>query len=1112
RFEANRGQTDARVRYMTHSGGYSLFLTPSEAVMVLRRGGAGSDKNVASRNNVKDSARGAVLRIRMLGANRSPEVSGLDALEGASNYLVGRDPSRWRTNVPSFARVLYKDVYPGVDLVYHGDSRQLEYDFRLAPGADPSRVRMSFAGAKGVSVDRRTGELVLKTAAGELRQRAPFAYQEAEGGARLAVESRYVVGRGGEVRFALGAYDRTRALVIDPTFEYFTYLGGSRGDQGMAIAVDSAGCAYVTGYASSTFPTTAGAFQTTFGGGDGTFGGGFDTDVFVTKLNPTGTGLVYSTYVGGKDAEASRDIAVDAAGNAYVVGNTFSLNFPTTPGAFRTALNNGVVGSGFFQNSDGFVLKLNPAGDALVYSTFLGGSDNSDVAFSVAVDADGFAYVAGDNRSNVGFPTTPGAYQTSPAGNGFVTKLNQTGTGLIYSTFIGVGSVAAAAHGIAIDAAGNAYVTGGGSEGFPVTPGAFQTTYAGNFDAYVLKLNPSGSALVYSTLVGGSVDEAGNDIAVDAAGNAYVNGQTKSADFPVTPGAFQTAHTNPAQYDTFAFKLNPAGSALVYSTFLGGSGPEEAGESLALDSSGDLYLTGSTGSAAVNGFAVTFPLKDTLKPYGGGGNGDPFVTVLDPTGSTLLFSSFLGGNGNDIANGIAIDPSRAIYVTGLTGSTNLPTTPGAYLPTHNAAGGDAFVAKIGPVAAGDTTPPSISCPAPVNVSVEPGSCSAVVNYAANASDDRPGVTVTYNPPSGSVFPVGATTVTATATDAAGNNASCSFDVTVRDDQPPVISCPADINVEGNIQGSCGANVGVTVPPASDSCSDVAVSALRSDGQAVNAPYPQGVTTITWTATDASGNAVSCQQRVTVTNPAPSVNISSPASGSVYPVGAPVNFAGAYTDNAGGTHAAVWTFGAVTQAGSVDEQTGAVTASHVFTEPGVYSVNLTVDDGCGGSGTATTVGEFEAMVVVYDPAEGFVTGGGWINSQAGAYTAAPGATGKANFGFNAKYLPNSNAPAGQTEFQLKAANLNFHSTAYEWLVVSGARAQYRGTGTVNGGGLYGFTVTVIDGDQPGGDRVDRFRIKIWDKATGAIVYDNQPGAPSSADPAAPLGSGEVVIHH
>ncbi len=415
------------------------------------------------------------------------------------------------------------------------------------------------------------------------------------------------------------------------------------------------------------------------------------------------------------------------------------------------------------------------------------------------------------------------------------------------------------------------------------------------------------------------------------------------------------------------------------------------------------------------------------------------------------------------------------------------------------------------VTVADTQNPTISCPANITVNNAPGQCSAIVNFTVGAADNCPGVTVVSSPASGSAFPVGTTTVNSTATDAAGRTATCSFTVTVNDTQNPVITCPANI-VQTTAPGQCSATVNFSVT-AADNCPGVTVVSSPASGSV----FPTGTTTVTSTATDAAGNTATCSFTVTVTNPAPVVTITAPPAGAVFAVGSTVTFSGTFTDNAGDVHTAQWSFASgaqtVTQAGTVNEGAGTVTTTRTFNDPGVYLVKLTVTDICGNSTTATTIGGMTAMIVVYDPEGSFITGGGWINSPAGAYLANPQVTGKANFGFNAKYHNNDTVPKGNTEFHLNATNFKFSSTAYEWLVISGPWAQFRGSGKVNNAGNYGFLLTAWDGKVSGGGGTDKFRIKIWDKNNNnAVVYDSQLNDSDYADPTTVLGGGSIVIHH
>ena len=685
-FEANRGQTDKQVRFLSRGAGYSLYLTSSEAVLVL------SQPRADAKRDAQTPAKSVALRMSLVGATRKPEVSGLDELPGKANYFIGKDRSKWRTNVPTYAKVHYQNVYPGIDLVYYGNQRQLEYDFVVAPGADPKKIVLGFKGADKLEIDAQ-GDLVLHAAGGDIRQHKPVIYQEIDG-VRQEIAGGYVIKSGKRAGFQLAAYDSTRPLIIDPVvLSYSTYLGGNSSDEALGVAVDTAGNAYVTGSTSSIdFPTTAGAFDTTYHGpGSGSF-----PDVFVTKLNPSGSALVYSTYIGSSGDDIGHGIAVDAAGNAYVTGYTCcATGFPTTPGAFQTASGGA---------SDIFVTKLDPAGSGLVYSTYLGGS-SYEVGVGIAVDSSGNAYVTG-TTSSPNFPTTPGAFQAAFAGgrsnqegqnpsDAYVTKLNATGSALVYSTYLG-GEGNDRSQAIALDATGSVFVTGfTDSLLFPTTPGAFRPASDG-LSAYVTKVNPAGSGLAYSTYLGGN--SQGMGIAVDTQGNAYVTGDA-GAGFPTTVGAYQPVSAS----GIFVAKMNSAGSALVYSTYLADSESHSTG--IAVDMLANAYVAGWTTS-------TSFPTTaGALQPtFGGGSSSDGFVTKLNPGGSALVYSTYLGGSADDSINGIAVAANGDTYVTGSTyaggaTSNDFPTTAGAFQPIF--VGGqftsDAFVAKI---ADANQTPPS----------------------------------------------------------------------------------------------------------------------------------------------------------------------------------------------------------------------------------------------------------------------------------------------------------------------------------------------------------------------------------------------------------------------
>ena len=699
-FEANWGQSDSQVKFLSRGRGYTLFLTSSEAVLSLqqppiKRGGGNAQVTDRTGGKEGKATQTAMLRMKLLGGNADPRVTGLEKLPGTSNYFIGNDPDKWRTNVAHYAKVTYEDVYPGISLVYYGNLRQLEYDFVVAPGADPGAILLGFEGLIGLQLDEQ-GNLVIQTAGGEILQQRPIVYQEVEG-VRHELFGGYVLKAENQIAFEVGAYDPDRPLVIDPVLSYSTYLGGSEEDTGFGIAVDAAGNTYVTGFTESIdFPTTLGTVDDlcgTDGLCDPDALGVLHSDVFVTKLNATGSALVYSTYLGGSADDSGFGIAVDTDDNAYLTGSTLSADFPTTSGTVDELCGtNGLCDPDALGvlHSDAFVTKLDAAGSALVYSTYLGGS-KGEIGWGMAVDATGNAYLTGTTTSD-NFPTAnPVLPVGSDAEDAFVTKLNAAGSALVYSTYLG-GSDNSATEGfsIAVDATEHAYVTGQircrASDTICFhTVNALQPTPGSFFplrDAFVTKFDPTG-LVVYSTFLGGIDTDVGLGIAADTDGNAYVTGSTLSADFP-TENPLQSALLGPG--DAFVVKLNPTGSSpLIYSTYLGGSGVD-SGQAIAADAAGNAYVTGNTSSTD---FPTENPLQSTLL-----GSGDAFVTKLNPTGSPpLIHSTYLGGDRSDLGLGIAVDTTGSTYVTGRTNSIDFPTTEDAIQQDLGGAR-DAYVVKI----------------------------------------------------------------------------------------------------------------------------------------------------------------------------------------------------------------------------------------------------------------------------------------------------------------------------------------------------------------------------------------------------------------------------------
>ena len=724
-FEPNVGQADAQAKFLARGEGYTVFLTPGEAVLGLRNGTGTKPRDLA-RDSVASPERqsGDTLRIKLIGANSEPLLAGIDELPGKSNYLKGNQPANWHVSIPNYRKVAERGVYSGIDLVYYGTQRQLEYDFVLAPGADPRAIQLSIEGPKKLQIDTQ-GELVASIEGGKVRLKKPVAYQEADGG-KQTVAVNYVLQGEGRVAFRLGNYDSSRTLVIDPILSYSTYLGGSNIDGANAIAVAPDKTAFITGGTFSLDFPIAHPLQPNHGGPDD-----FDRDAFVAKISLDGSTLLYSTYLGGKNEDVGNGIAVDSFGDAYVIGTTLSPDFPVTPGSINTECGgDGQCGASWNPQhlivSNAFVAKLNPAGTGLIYSAFLGEYENVR-GQAIAVDNDQIAYATGQTGPNLPvtvtldpktpppppFPITASAFQPAFGGatDVFVTKISSAGSGIQYSSYLG-GSDEEIGYGIAADGSANAYVTGlTYSSGFP-TVNPLQPTYGGAGDAFFAKVNTNGSgpsSLVYSTFIGGNNLDQGNGVAVDGTGFAYITGIVGAGTLPFTTNSLCTS--GPATTtglcggtpDAFVAKMDAtksAASSLLYFTYVGGS-LADGGNGIAVDASGNAYITGSTVS-------TDFPTTPAVfQPKYGGGNADAFVAALDSTGSILLYSTYLGGTNTDTGLGIAVDTSTtlipvgttstkttvaAAYVAGQTCSEDFPLAN----PLQAAPGGncDAFVSKV----------------------------------------------------------------------------------------------------------------------------------------------------------------------------------------------------------------------------------------------------------------------------------------------------------------------------------------------------------------------------------------------------------------------------------
>jgi hypothetical protein len=685
-FERNKGQADERFDFISRAGGYSILLSSNEAVFALR-------EQVASTTR---TARTNPLLMKLVGARQVSATVG-EKSPGRVNYFKGSDAGAHLANVPAYTSVSYKSVYEGVDLVYYGNQRSLEYDFVVAPGADAAAIKLEFDGYDELELNEG-GDLSIKRGGAQLSMRKPLLYQESEG-KRRPVAGRYV--RAGEHRigFEVGEYDRNLPLVIDPVLGYSTFFGGEGADTGTDIQVDAAGNAYITGSTTSTnFPLTANAIRKNYSGQS--------FDIFVTKLNAAGTAPIFSTYLGGANGDSGSSIALDKNGNVYVAGITSSPDFPTTEGAFDRTLG----------GQDFFVTKLNPAGDAILYSTYLGGTQGENRAL-ITLDSAGDVYLAGNTYAN-DFPTTPNAFRTTvnPYGglnflnstDGVVAKIHPAGAGaadLVYSTYLG-GTKGDGATRPMLDSQGFLYVVGfTSSPDFPVTPGALKTTPGFNntgqldqgFDGFVAKLDlrASGPAsLVYSTYLGGTGDDECRAAAVGKSGDIFVSGTTRSGDFPVTRNALQTQPSG--GQDAFVIRLDTGkqGSAgLAYATYLGGEA-DDGVEAMAVDTAGNAYVAGSTRSTKLPVTVGAFqPSIGGVSDVFSAPGGDGFVAKLNAAGTALVYFSYFGGAAADYANGIALDSKGNAYLTGLTFSTNLPLSSAPFQTTHGGSF-DAYVARI----------------------------------------------------------------------------------------------------------------------------------------------------------------------------------------------------------------------------------------------------------------------------------------------------------------------------------------------------------------------------------------------------------------------------------
>lgn len=1058
-FEPNVGQFDPQVRFYARGAKYQAWITDTEAVLSFP----------ASRAAKRD-----VVRITF--ADRPPRAAvGLDALSSYSNYFIGSDRKNWRSRVPNFARIRLEEVYPGIDIVFYGKGKEIEYDFVVKPNADPGLISLRFDGPATPRVDAH-GNLSIAAGKGTFTHRSPVAFQDTTTLYASATLDR------GRLRFRVAHYDRSRTLTIDPVLAYSTFIGGSGTDSGSGVAIDSVGNAYISGSTpSANFPVTAGAADTAMDGGN---------DVFISKMNAAGTALIYSTFLGGSSFDHGVGIAVNNAGEAFVTGNTQSLNFPTTPGALDASAN------GY---DDAFVTKLDASGAALLYSTYVGGM-SVDVGRSIAVDGSGNSLITGTTAST-NFPITPGAVDNALVAptqfdgyDAFVVKLNPTGTAFVYSTFLG-GSKSDHGYGIAVDPVGNAYITGYTySLDFLVTGG--DTVIGGQQDAFVTKLNPAGG-LVYSTYLGGSNFEQGYAIAVDTIGNAYVCGTTGSANFPVTPGAFDTTfNQSPLGTDTYVGQLNPSGTAFVWATYLGGT-QADTSQGIALDASAQVYVTGQTYSAD---FPTTAGAYDTIYHGGPNTNSDGFFVQFSNSGN-VLYSTFFGAAEQDAGTAIAVDASGNAAIVGTTTSTTFPTTAGAFDTTLNGAFTyDVFLMRMA-TSGVDATPPSITpMVTPVPNASGWNNTPVTVSWMVTDPDSTISVKTGCDPVTlNANTPLAGTTLTCTATSAGG---TASKSIVIKID----LTAPLTNNVRSPLPNGNGWNK--TNVDVNFTCADALSGAVTPPATVTRTQEGAGQTA-SFTCWDLAGNS----STVTVTG----INIDKTApivaSQAPSPNPAPVNTAisvQATLTDAGGSNLAKADYrvggGAFSLLAPAAGANATVSGSiGSIATPAVSDVCVRAQD------LADNIGaELCQAVTVYDPADS-VSGSGQFNSPPGALVGGllmPGIS-RMQFTFGSSYPQGGAVPGGATQFKMKEGSFEFNSLSYDSLVVSGPRAQYRGVGTMNGQpGTVQFILTTIDGQASGGGGQDRIRLKI--SGPGGVLYDNQMGVPDSADPVSAIVTGDIVV--
>ncbi|MGZ4076420.1 MAG: DUF7948 domain-containing protein [Bacteroidia bacterium] len=974
-FRKNCGQLPSEILYRTNAYGSNIYFMKNSLSFGFKREKEDDENKEQEKtersNDQKEDYETLVWNLHFVGSSDHVTVTSEQEQKSKTNYIIGNDPAKWKSNVSDYGKIIYNNIYENIDLQYYGTGKKLKYDYIVHPQGAVNTIKMACEGIKGLTINSK-GELEIKTSWGTQLERAPYAYQLING-EQKKIDLRFEIINDTTFGFkTFQKYDTSKDLIIDPVIlEWSTFIGGPSPGGGYVydIAVDAAGNTYATGWYEDNFPVTAGAYDQTYNaGGSCGLAGSFE-DIYVIKINPSATSIIYATYVGGGCAERGRGIAINAAGEAFVTGWTKSTDFPTVL-PFQP-VNNGSV--------DAVAFRLNASGSALIYSTYLGGTYN-DWAEKVALDAADNVYLVGASLDAAGtntFPVTAGSFQPTYGGgmwqsDGYITKLDATG-GMVYSSFMG-GSAWDWAYSVAVNSAGEAFVTGRAQAGYPTTAGAYQTLNAGADDVFITRINSTGSSMIYSTMVGGSTAtsgscacENGNYIVINSADEAYVTGNVRSSNFPTTPGVFQPAYGGGYYGDAFVLKMNSTGTSLLLSTYLGGTSLD-IGWGMDINSIGEMFIAGYTDAA---NFPTT--VCDYDHTYNGTTDADFFVAKFNPTATTLMYSTFIGGNDQDYWEpkikvlGTLCD-QRAIF-SGTSHSINFPTTAGVIQPVKlNGVDDQPVILKLKPkIYPGFTVSPSVTpcLSSLITVTDTTSSCGnwgiplTIHNWDFGDGTTASGITATHTYASSGTYTiqliVGCPTDTITKTITVSSNTLPSTSAITG--VSPL--CQNAVGTIYSVTNTVGSTYNWTVPP----------GAVITSGQGTNSINVNWGTTggtISVIETNPCGSDTAVVYPVTIT-PAPVVTFSQNINQGCSPL--LVNFTDATVVNPGDTITSwSWVFGD----GNISSLQN---PSNIYAIAGSYNVTLTITTNLGCTATTTVT---NAVNIFPNPTAAFTTQESVIN--------------------------------------------------------------------------------------------------------------------------------------